>query len=81
MTWPMYGMIIIFGVFLLLLLINPRLSCFGKRVISPIYPLVHRKKIKAMRAEDYGLSLKDDDEKASAEGSPGNGDANPGDSI
>jgi len=62
MTWPMYGIIIIFGVFLLLLFINPRLSCFGKRLTSPAYPLVHRKKLKAMRAEDYGLSLADDDD-------------------
>ncbi|GEM_PF-2675352 len=61
MTWPMYGIIIIFGVFLLLLVINPRLSCFGKRVTSPIYPLVKRKRLKAMRAEEYGLSLGDED--------------------
>lgn len=81
MTWPMYGIIIIFGAFLLLLLINPRLSCFGKRVISPVYPLVHRKKLKAMRAEDYGLSLKDDDdERASAAESPAKGDSSSGDS-
>ena len=62
MTWPMYGIIIIFGVFLLLLFINPRLSCFGKRLTSPAYPLVHRKKLKAMRAEEYGLSLADEED-------------------
>ena len=79
MTWPMYGIIIIFGVFLLLLVINPRLSCFGKRVTSPIYPLVNRKRLKAMRAEEYGLSLGDEDDEPVDESRDGR-QSNSGDS-
>lgn len=79
MTWPMYGIIIIFGVFLLLLVINPRISCFGKRVTSPIYPLVNRKRLKAMRAEEYGLSLGEEDDDP-ADGPRDGKDSSAGDS-
>ena len=39
-----YGLIIIFGAFIILLIINPNLSCFGKRLKSPFYPLLRKKK-------------------------------------
>lgn len=41
-----YGILIIFALFILLLAINPKLSCFGKRIKSPFYPLIRRKKIR-----------------------------------
>ena len=39
-----YGILVIFGLFILLLAVNPKLSCFGKRIKSPFYPLVRRKR-------------------------------------
>lgn len=53
-----YGILIILALFILLLVFNPRLSCFGKRVRSPLYPLLRRRKKKAVpEAEDYGFRL------------------------
>ena len=65
-----YGILVIFGLFILLLAVNPKLSCFGKRIKSPFYPLVRRKR-QAKKAggtkpgpdgtgkktEDYGFKL------------------------
>ena len=65
-----YGILVIFGLFILLLAVNPKLSCFGKRIKSPFYPLVRRKR-QAKRTEgkeagpdgarkkteDYGFKL------------------------
>jgi hypothetical protein len=65
-----YGILVIFGLFIVLLVVNPKLSCFGKRIKSPFYPLVRRKHM-AKRAdgkaadpdgaqkktEDYGFKL------------------------
>lgn len=48
-----YGILVIFGLFILLLVANPKLSCFGKRIKSPFYPLVRRKQM-AKRAADKG---------------------------
>ena len=53
----MYGILIIFGAFVILMIINPNLSCFGKKIRSPLYPLIRRKKIKALKSEDYGFDL------------------------
>jgi len=65
-----YGLLVIFGLFILLLAVNPKLSCFGKRIKSPFYPLVRRKRqVKRTdgkgpgpegtekKAEDYGFKL------------------------
>ena len=65
-----YGLLIIFGLFILLLTVNPKLSCFGKRIKSPFYPLVRRKRLAKKAAgtgqvpadagkktEDYGFRL------------------------
>lgn len=57
MNWGAYGILIIFGAFVLLLIFNPRMSCFGKRVTSPLYPLLHKKKAGAVKTEDYGFDL------------------------
>jgi hypothetical protein len=48
-----YGILVIFGLFILLLAVNPKLSCFGKRIKSPFYPLV-RKKHMAKRSDGAG---------------------------
>jgi hypothetical protein len=48
-----YGILVIFGLFILLLVVNPKLSCFGKRIKSPFYPLVRRKRL-AKKAEETG---------------------------
>lgn len=62
MSLGMYGILVIFGAFVILMIINPNLSCFGKKIRSPIYPLIRKKKMRALKAEDYGFDL-DDSEK------------------
>jgi len=59
MNWGTYGILIAFGLFVLLMIFNPRISCFGKRIRSPFYPLLRKKRQKkAPRpAEDYGFRL------------------------
>jgi len=43
MTIGAYGILIIFGLFIILLVVNPNMSCFGKRIKSPFYPLLRKK--------------------------------------
>lgn len=58
MRFGTYGILILFGLFVLLLIFNPRLSCFGKRIRSPFYPLFRKSKKKAQaQAQDYGFQL------------------------
>jgi hypothetical protein len=63
MNWGTYGILIAFGLFILLLIFNPRLSCFGRRIRSPFYPLLRKKsgnqsrKKTALPADDYGFHL------------------------
>jgi len=63
MNFGMYGILIISGAFVLLMILNPNLSCFGKRLKSPLYPLL-RKRTPAKRrpvvTEDYGFDLGND---------------------
>ncbi len=57
-----YGILIAFGLFIVILIFNPRISCFGKRVRSPFYPLLRKgeeKKKSAPQAQDYGFHLVD----------------------
>ncbi|MBN1273693.1 MAG: hypothetical protein JXB26_15605 [Candidatus Aminicenantes bacterium] len=56
MNWGLYGFLFVFAMFILLMLINPNLSCFGKRIKSPLYPLFRKKK-KHRKTEDYGFKL------------------------
>jgi hypothetical protein len=56
MPWQIYGIIIIFALFVLALIFNPTLSCFGKKLKSPLYPLLRRRKRK-LKTDDYGFSL------------------------
>jgi len=59
MDWRIYGIIIFLGLFVLILILNPKLSCFGKRIKSPLYPLFRKRKQK-LKTEDYGFSLVDE---------------------
>ena len=56
MRWQFYGIIIIFALFVLALIFNPTLTCFGKKLKSPFYPLLRKKKRK-LKTDDYGFSL------------------------
>jgi Sec-independent protein translocase protein TatA len=63
------GILLVFAVFIVLIATNPRLSCFGKKIASPFYPLFRRKRmareselrrkerLKQMKTEDYGFRL------------------------
>ncbi len=60
MNFGMYGILIIFGAFTLLLILNPKLSCFGKRLKSPLYPVLRKRtstKHRPVVTEDYGFDL------------------------
>lgn len=63
MSWTFYVILIIFGLFILLAILNPNFSCFGKMIKSPFYPMLRKKKRKAKEAEDYGFYLVDDGKK------------------
>lgn len=60
MNWGLYGILIIFVLFALLLIFNPNISCFGRSLKSPLYPFFRKKKKKKIKFEDYGFSLTDD---------------------
>jgi len=51
MSWTIYAILIIFGIFIILMIINPDISCFGKRIRSPFYPITRKRKMKAMSRE------------------------------
>ncbi len=60
MNFGAYGILIILAAFILLLILNPNLSCFGKRIKSPLYPLLRRRRLSARKraqADDYGFDL------------------------
>jgi hypothetical protein len=50
MNWGFIGLLAVFGIFIVLLIINPNLSCFGRRIKSPFYPLVRRTTLKKREA-------------------------------
>lgn len=84
MPWTVYGILIIFGMFVLLMVFNPKLSCFGKRISSPLYPLLRKKRLKNRETEDYGFSLIDNDSTTTENGSTSTGKGNrtePGESV
>lgn len=66
MKWGATGFLILFAAFILLLIFNPNLSCFGRRVRSPFTPLLRRRRSKGPAAEkkipttDYGFHPIDD---------------------
>lgn len=70
MSWTIYGILIVFGAFVLLMILNPRLSCFGKRIASPFYPLMRKKRMQKIETEDYGFHLIEGERPQNA-GAPG----------
>jgi len=56
MSWGAYAILVIFGAFILLLILNPNMSCFGKRVKSPFYPLKRKRALKK-KMTDYKFKL------------------------
>ncbi|HRD01499.1 MAG TPA: hypothetical protein PLP57_02500 [Candidatus Saccharicenans sp.] len=56
MSWTIYAILIIFGLFIVLMIINPNLSCFGRRIRSPFYPVIRKRK-KATTVRDYKFDL------------------------
>ena len=63
MPWTGYGILAVFALFVLLMLINPKLSCFGRKISSPLYPLIRKRKQKRVKTEDYGFHLVDSADK------------------
>ncbi len=51
MSFGAYGLLVIFGLFILLLAVNPKLSCFGKRIASPFYPLARKRRLRKKAGE------------------------------
>jgi len=45
MSWGAYAILIIFAAFVILLILNPNMSCFGKRIRSPFYPLRRKREM------------------------------------
>ena len=59
MNWGTYAILIIFGAFVLLLILNPNMSCFGKRIRSPFYPLRRKREMKKGLREDVKKKMTD----------------------
>ncbi len=61
MKWTTTAILIVFAAFVLILILNPNMSCFGRRIKSPFYPLFRKKKLaeaarkKPPKTEDYGF--------------------------
>jgi len=62
MNIGVYIILILFGLFVVLLIVNPNLSCFGKKVRSPFYPLTRKRRIsaKSVKTTDFGFHLSPD---------------------
>ncbi len=56
MERALYGLLIIVALFVVLMVFNPNISCFGRRLKSPFYPL-KRKRPRTPRTDDYGFDL------------------------
>ncbi len=66
-----YGILIAFGIFVLIMIFNPRISCFGKRIRSPFYPLFRKagkKNTAPPKTEDYGFHLVDGEVRKAGKG-------------
>ena len=53
MSWGVYGILIVFAAFILLLILNPNLSCFGRRIKSPFYPLLRKRRAQKKAAAHH----------------------------
>jgi hypothetical protein len=63
MGFGAYGLLVIFGLFILLLALNPKLSCFGKRIASPFYPLTRKRRLRK-KTEEAGTTGEGEGENA-----------------
>jgi hypothetical protein len=70
MNWATYGVIIIFGAFVILMILNPNLSCFGRKIKSPFYPILRQRKKppKRIKTQDYGFNLQVEGDKPTHKG-------------
>lgn len=59
MKLALYGILVILALFIVLMVFNPRLSCFGKKLRSPFYPMVRKRKQRErqLKTTDYGFDL------------------------
>ncbi len=64
MPWTVYAILIVFGMFVLLMIIDPRLSCFSRKLSSPLYPILRKKKQPRMQTEDYGFHLGEEEDES-----------------
>lgn len=64
MPWTAYAILIVFGLFVILMIIDPRLSCFSRKLRSPLYPILRKKKQRRMQTEDYGFHLGEEEDES-----------------
>ena len=59
MKLALYAILGILALFIILMVFNPRLSCFGRKLKSPLYPILRNKKKrqKRIKTTDYGFDL------------------------
>jgi hypothetical protein len=59
MKLALYGILVIIALFIILMVFNPNLSCFGRKLKSPFYPVARKRKMKNKMREttDYGFDL------------------------
>ena len=59
MKIALYGILVILALFIVLMVFNPNLSCFGRKLKSPLYPVLRKRKQgrKKMKTVDYGFDL------------------------
>jgi hypothetical protein len=65
MNFGAYAILIIFGAFVLLLILNPKMSCFGKRIRSPFYPMTRKKQVR-LKTTHYEFDLVDEKDRKAA---------------
>jgi hypothetical protein len=75
MTLALYGILVILALFIVLMVFNPNLSCFGRKLKSPFYPMIRKKKLgrKQRESVDYGFDLGGTGEKKAPNRSPSPG--------
>jgi len=59
MNIGMYGILFVFGLFVVLLIFNPKMSCFGRKIKSPFYPILRKRGRTRTKptAQDLGFDL------------------------
>ena len=69
MKLALYGILVILALFIALMVFNPNLSCFGRKLKSPLYPVLRKKKQaqKKVKTMDYGFDLGNPGEKKDRE--------------